>query len=43
MDLNNYSSISVIPLVAKIFEKLVYDQLYHYFNTDNLLYKIKQM
>ena len=29
-DLNNYRPISVIPAVAKIFEKIIYDQLYNY-------------
>ena len=29
-DLNNYRPISVIPTVAKLFEKIIYDQLYHY-------------
>ena len=37
LDLNNYRPISVIPLIAKTFEKLVYDQLCHYLNTNNLL------
>ena len=36
-DLNNYRPISVIPAVAKIFEKVVYDQLYHYLNENDLL------
>ena len=36
-DLNNYRPISVIPAVAKIFEKIVYDQLYHYVNENDLL------
>ena len=36
-DLNNYRPISVIPTVAKIFEKLVYDQLFSYFNDNKLL------
>ena len=31
-DLNNYRPISVIPVVAKVFEKIVYDQLYQYLN-----------
>ena len=35
-DLNNYRPISVIPTVAKILEKIVYEQLFSYFN-DNLL------
>ena len=31
-DLNNYRPISVIPVVSKVFEKIVYDQLYQYLN-----------
>ena len=34
---SNYRPISVIPVVAKIFEKIVYDQLYEYLNSYNLL------
>ena len=34
---SNYRPISVIPTVAKIFEKIVYDQLYEYLNGYNLL------
>ena len=33
----NYRPISVIPTVAKIFETIVYDQLYNYLNENNLL------
>ena len=29
-DLKNYRPISVIPVVSKVFEKIVYDQLYQY-------------
>ena len=36
-DLQNYWPISVIPTVAKIFEKIIYDQLYHYLNENGLL------
>ena len=35
--LNNYRPISVIPLVSKIFEKIIYDQLYAYLNNNALL------
>ena len=35
--LNNYRPISVIPTVAKIFEKIIYDQLYQYLNENCLL------
>ena len=36
-DLSNYRPISVIPTVSKIYEKIIYDQLYDYLNTNNLL------
>ena len=36
-ELNNYRPISVIPTVAKIFEKIIYDQLYQYLNENGLL------
>ena len=36
-DPSNYRSISVIPVIAKIFGKIVYEQLYEYFNNYNLL------
>ena len=36
-DLNNYGPISLIPTVAKIFEKIVYEQLVSYFSDNNLL------
>ena len=36
-DPNNYRPISVIPTVAKIFEKIAYDQLCDYLNDNNLL------
>ena len=36
-DLNNYRPISVIPTVAKILEKIAYEQLFSYFNDNNLL------
>ena len=36
-DLENYRPISVLPVVAKIFEKAAYNQLYNYFNDNNLL------
>ena len=35
-DLNNYRPISVIPVVAKIFEKIIYGQLYN-LNINDLL------
>ena len=36
-DPNNYRPISIIPTVAKIFEKILYDQLCEYLNDNNLL------
>ena len=36
-DSSNYRPISVIPVIAKIFEKIVYDQLYEYLNNYNHL------
>ena len=36
-DLNNYRPISLIPTVAKIFEKIIYDQLYQYLDENGLL------
>ena len=36
-DPNNYRPISVIPIVAKIFEKIIYDQLCDYLTDNNLL------
>ena len=36
-DPTNYRPISVIPVVAKVFERIIYDQLYHYLTTNNFL------
>ena len=35
--LNNYRPISVLPTVARVFEKIIYGQLYEYFMTNKLL------
>ena len=35
-DVNNYRPISIIPAVVKIFERMIYNQLYSYLN-DNYL------
>lgn len=35
-DLNNYRPISVIPVVSKVFEKIIYYQLYQYLNDNQL-------
>ena len=37
-DPSNYRPISVLPVVARLFEKLVYDQMYSYLNNNKLLY-----
>ena len=39
-DLNNYRPISVLPTVARIFEKLLYEQLYKYFTDNEILGKL---
>ena len=35
--LNNYRPISVISVVAKMFEGIVYDQLYNLFNSEEII------
>ena len=36
-NLNNYRPISVIPIVAKVFERIIYDQVYAFLIANNLL------
>ncbi|CAB4036471.1 RNA-directed DNA polymerase from mobile element jockey-like, partial [Paramuricea clavata] len=36
-DLNNYRPISIIPVVAKVFERIIYDQIYAFLTDNNLL------
>ena len=36
-DRNNYRPISVIPVVSRVFEKIVHNQLYHYLDSNKLL------
>ena len=38
-DLNNYRPISVIPVIAKVFEKIVYDQLYSFLTKEDVISK----
>ncbi len=35
--LNNYRPISLLPTISKVFERVLYTQIYQYFNTNNLL------
>ena len=41
-DLNNYRPISIIPVVAKVFERIVYNQFYEYLTENNLISCISQ-
>ena len=36
-DLNNYRPISIIPVVRKVFERIVYNQSYEYLTENNLI------
>ena len=36
-EISNYRRISVLPVVSRLFEKLVYDQLYTHLNSKNLI------
>ena len=36
-DVNNYRPISIIPAVAKVSERIIYDQLFKYLNDNDLL------
>ena len=35
-DLNNYHPITVLPMVARVMERLIYKQIYDYFSTEKL-------
>ena len=34
--LNNYRPISLLPTISNVFERVIYDQMYLYFNNNNL-------
>ena len=34
---NNYTPISILPTISKVFERVMYTQLYNYFIVNNLL------
>ena len=36
-DLNNYRPISIVPIVAKVFGRIIYDQVYGYLTENNLI------
>ena len=36
-DLNSYRPISIVPVVAKVFERIIYDQLYNFLTDNNLI------
>ena len=38
-DLNNYRPISVISVIAKVFERIVYDQLYSFLAKEDVISK----
>ena len=37
----NYRPVSILPVVSKIFERIVYNQLYDYINDNNLMYNFQ--
>ena len=38
-ELNNYRPVKVLPIIARIFEKLIYEQLYSYLVDNDILGK----
>ena len=41
LDVNNYRPISLLPVVLKIIERIVYNRVYSYFNRNNFFYKLQ--
>ena len=41
LDVNNYRPISLLPVVSKIIERIVYNRVYSYFNRNNFFYKLQ--
>ena len=39
-DLNNYRPISIVPAVATVFERIIYDQLYSYLTENIILFRV---
>ena len=39
LNMNNYRPISILPAISKIFERVVYNQLYEYFSSNKLFYE----
>ena len=37
--LTNYRPISLLPTISKVFERIIYDQMYVYLNENNLLWE----
>ena len=37
--IENYRSISILPTISKIFERIMFDRLYWYFTKERLMYK----
>ena len=38
---SNYRPISVLPVISRLFEKLIFDQLYDYLNRNQLIFLLK--